>query len=165
MDGTDERLVGDFEVAAFPAWSVDGRQITFSAADASDTFRLYTASIERDRPTAITPLGPDAMLPAWSPDGSTIAYARSPDASRGSYDLWLVNPDGTDNRSLTDDPTNELRPAWSPDGKRIALVANGALSVIDAVSGRGPGCSTMTRSTLIRRGRRTGRRSSSRERS
>lgn len=37
-------------------------------------------------------------------------------------DLYLINPDGSGFRNLTNDPTHsEETPAWSPDGQRIAF--------------------------------------------
>lgn len=40
------------------------------------------------------------QYPRWSPDGKRIAYVRQQD--RGIYaDLWIVNPDGSNNRQIT----------------------------------------------------------------
>ena len=61
--------------------------------------------------------------PAWSPDGSSIAYVqRSPGTS--IRELWLVRPDGSERRSLTKLGGVAHAPAWSPDGKRLAFSAN-----------------------------------------
>jgi hypothetical protein len=53
--------------------------------------------------------------PAWSPDGSRIAFKRE-------VDIWSMNPDGTDQVNLTADESGiEGRdPDWSPDGTMIA---------------------------------------------
>ena len=65
--------------------------------------------------------------PAWSPDGSRIAYTvyleGGPDGL--TYEIWTVSPDGTNPRRLLD--LGECRAscagglAWSPDGSRIAF--------------------------------------------
>lgn len=64
--------------------------------------------------------------PAWSPDGTRLAF-RSWRAG-GEGDIWVMNADGSGLRNLTPDPlpgvTDEMRPAWSPDGSRIAFVSN-----------------------------------------
>lgn len=78
----------------------------------------------------ITDGGPDVygidLAPAWSPDGSRIAFAREgrpAKAATGNTDIYVVNADGTDVVRITDDPMMEYAPSWSPDGKRIAFEA------------------------------------------
>ena len=64
----------------------------------------------------------------WSPDGTTIAFARvsrvgSGDDEHDSTSLWLVDADGTNERLLVADPFNAnhgIGPVWSPTGDRIA---------------------------------------------
>lgn len=59
-------------------------------------------------------------FPAWSPDGTRIAYVVGPTFADG--DIWIANADGSDARQLTDRAGREWAPAWSPDGRRIAYV-------------------------------------------
>jgi serine/threonine-protein kinase len=59
--------------------------------------------------------------PAWSPDGDRIAFTSNRPDPGSTFDLYLMNPDGSDVVQLTDDPGNEFDPAWSPDGTRIAF--------------------------------------------
>jgi Tol biopolymer transport system component len=59
--------------------------------------------------------------PAWSPDGSKIAFASN--RAGNNYEIYVMNPDGTGltNLTQTTDPNiNERSPAWAPDGSRIA---------------------------------------------
>jgi Tol biopolymer transport system component len=70
----------------------------------------------------------DRYEPAWSRQG-TLAFAHA-------SDLWVVSPDGTSRRNLTDDPfTERVSPSWSPDGRRIVYSSNGDVWVIDTATG------------------------------
>ena len=73
------------------------------------------------------------FTPAWSPDGKQIAFSYP--NSDGSYDLAVVNPDGTGGRILTNTPRyDELGPRWSPDGTRLTF----AYSKRDSYSSTSP---------------------------
>ena len=54
--------------------------------------------------------------PAWSPDGSKIAFTSNRD---GAGDIYLMDADGSDVVRLTYTPARETSPVWSPDGKKI----------------------------------------------
>ena len=89
----------------WPTWSPDGSRILFASdinnARANVTANLFTMRADGSDVTQTTHLsGPGfyAAAGAWSPDGSVIVYRRqSPDGS----DLYLINPDGTNERQLT----------------------------------------------------------------
>lgn len=53
------------------------------------------------------------VLPAWSPDGTEIAFLSTRD---GNEEIYVMNADGTGVRRLTDDPADDVDPAWSPSG-------------------------------------------------
>jgi dipeptidyl aminopeptidase/acylaminoacyl peptidase len=58
--------------------------------------------------------------PAFSPDGTTIAFSRE-DPTTHRSDLWLMNADGTDPRRLTIRGSNEFGAQWSPDGSHLVF--------------------------------------------
>jgi Tol biopolymer transport system component len=56
--------------------------------------------------------------PAWSPDGTRIAFASK---REGGFDLYSMNADGTDTRRLTTSADDESSPSWSPSGELIVF--------------------------------------------
>jgi Tol biopolymer transport system component len=60
------------------------------------------------------------VSPAWSPDGSRIAFASERD---GNFEIYVMNANGTNPVRLTNVGAADSRPAWSPDGSRIAFVS------------------------------------------
>jgi Tol biopolymer transport system component len=58
------------------------------------------------------------MSPAWSPDGTKIAF----DSNRGgNFEIYIMYADGTGVARLTNDPANDFAPTWSADGTMIAF--------------------------------------------
>jgi TolB protein len=92
--------------------------------------------------TQLTAGGADSGLnspPAWSPDGSKIAFesSRALDGSNNSNigsigNIWVINADGSSAKPLTQlTNATSLRPIWSPDGSKIAFVSIRALDGSD----------------------------------
>ncbi len=59
--------------------------------------------------------------PQWSPDGRQIAIGL---ATAYDMDVYLMNADGTDLRSITPQPSFDWWPVWSPGGRFIAFVSD-----------------------------------------
>jgi dipeptidyl aminopeptidase/acylaminoacyl peptidase len=96
-------------VMAFSAYS-EGHWQIFSVAPSGGT------------PSQLTDLLTDQGQPAWSPDGSMIAF--SVQHENGRMDVAVMNSDGSGVRLLTTGPGWNYQPDWSPDGSRIAFVSN-----------------------------------------
>jgi TolB protein len=62
-------------------------------------------------------------LPAWSPDGSKIAFTSNRD---GNPEIYVVNRDGTGMRRLTNSPAIDVTPTWAPTGNQIAFTSERA---------------------------------------
>jgi Tol biopolymer transport system component len=71
--------------------------------------------------------------PAWSPDGSRIAYERALPAVEGGvlHQIYLMDADGSDQVPLlADDSAGREDPAWSPDGSKILFARYGPCSSV-----------------------------------
>src|SRR5207248_889893 len=101
---------------------------------------LYLIDVETGKGTILTPGQYDELLPAWSPDGRSLAFVskRRADFDRDSnWDLYVTDAvPGAAPRQLTtfagpdNDPDTESRPAWSPDGRSIAYLQGGPLKLV-----------------------------------
>ena len=70
-----------------------------------------------------------AALPAWSPDGSSIAFYSTD--HQDDQDLFVMDTDGGNLRRLTTSPFSDLAPDWSPDGSSIAYFSGDSCLVFD----------------------------------
>jgi Tol biopolymer transport system component len=60
--------------------------------------------------------------PAWSPDGSKIAFASARNNSKGSgLDIYVMDANGANVKQLTFAVRDDTAPAWSPDGSKIVF--------------------------------------------
>ena len=57
--------------------------------------------------------------PVFSPDGKQIAFASNRTGPALTGQIWLVNPDGSGLRQLSDNSWSHVQPAWSHDGRNI----------------------------------------------
>lgn len=105
-----------------PTWTPDSRRLTFAiqwANSPPNVLRvsgIYDIGIDG---SGLRKLVPNAWMPAYSSDGSQLAYVRSPGQYQGG-EIWVSNGDGTNPRRLTESAA-DARPAWSPRGRLIAF--------------------------------------------
>ena len=110
-----------------PAWSPDGRSIAVVAVrDGSAGVFAVDADGGPGIRLVVNRPGYDGS-PAWSPDGRKITFTSDWRAYDFVYDLYVVNADGTDIRSVVEGPffdpsTDYWQSAWSPDGTKLAVV-------------------------------------------
>ena len=124
-DGSDERrLTTDPAPDEGPSWSPDGSRILFTSyRDGADPLMLGSGNAEiftvRPDGSGLTNLtnNPDwDGYPAWSPDGTRIAFSLNDGVE---FDLYVMNADGSGKRRLpgvegTNGIANDCCPAWRP---------------------------------------------------
>jgi len=89
--------------------------------------RAHLFVVERagGEPRQVTDGDWDDSSPAWSPDGTSIAFASNRSATRDWNDasgIYVVSASGGEARALTGDDVVLGSPAWSPDGQTIACL-------------------------------------------
>ena len=60
--------------------------------------------------TALTSNTESAGAPAWSLDGTKIAFQSF---ASGNVDIYVINADGSGRSQLTTDPAEDSAPAWA----------------------------------------------------
>ncbi len=112
-----------------PAWSPDGSKIAFASDRAGSHLDIWTMNADGSAKVNLTPLpdstesGEAGIEPAWSPDGTRIAYAYQ-------GDVWVMNAAGGGKTQLTTTTGasgTEKYPDWSPDGLRLTYEKSGQI--------------------------------------
>jgi Tol biopolymer transport system component len=136
-DGTDAHVIHEGAYAGGQSWSPRGDRILFTdnvGPNHTLQLELFTMDVDGGDVRQLTAdVGPQRTYsvtdwPTWSPDGSRIAFERDRllDATcdttcwATSYDIWVVNADGTGPTQLHDDGAEWYPLSWSPDGTSIA---------------------------------------------
>lgn len=96
-----------------PDWSTDGAWIVFASCQEEFVCDIYvTAADGSGEPECLTceDSGSD-MEPAWSPDGSMIAFSSD---RAGNWEIYTMNADGSDLFRVTYDSEWDGAPCWQP---------------------------------------------------
>ncbi len=72
----------------------------------------------------VTADGSSSVRPAWSPDGTHIAFQTSQD---NAYHIYTMAADGSDRRLVSQGTVDDRHPVWSPDGRRLGVDSGGEL--------------------------------------
>ena len=107
-----------------PSWSPDGRSIVFSG-ERNGNYDLYVIDVQTGKERRLTRDPRYELSPAWSPDGSLIAFV-SGEYDSASDKLYVISPHGGPVRRLTNiiGIDSYSAPAWAPDSKLVAFVVD-----------------------------------------
>ncbi len=121
----EKRRIAEF--GGTVTWSPDGKQLIVAKGlskpqDDHMRFETWRFNIDGSGATKL-PIPETDEVDGWSPDGRWLVTTsdRHPPHGRG-YQLYLMRPDGTEQRRLTEGEGLNVHPRFSPDSQRIAYL-------------------------------------------
>ena len=103
--------------------------LLLASTQSGNGFEIYTMNTDGSDLTRLTNNMTDDVNPAWSPDGTHIAFQAYRD---GNAEIYVMHSDGLGQINLTNNADYDGQPAWSPDGSRIAFISGYDLWVMNA---------------------------------
>ncbi|MFY9558375.1 MAG: winged helix-turn-helix domain-containing protein, partial [Blastocatellia bacterium] len=112
-DGSNvRRLTNNLADDDVPRWSPDSRKIVFDS-ERDGNKEIYVMDADGGNQTRLTRNDAIDSAATWSPDGSKIAFSSNRDNSYPfNFDIYVMNPDGSDVRRIVDDPEYDAEPKW-----------------------------------------------------
>ena len=102
-------------VASFPG--ANGK-IAF-ASDRDGNYEIYTMDADSSGQTRLTNNAAFDDQPAWSPNGTKIAFVTNRDVNMS--EIYVMNADGSNQTRLTNNTAADFAAAFSPDGTKIVF--------------------------------------------
>jgi TolB protein len=126
-DGSDKQFLTDSNARdGDPAWSPSGEKLTFESYRNDAASEAYKMNADGSGVTRLTFNGsPEDRGTAWSPDADRIAFHSTREASDelggSDFDVYTMNPDGSDPVNVTDGSSFDAQPDWSPKGDKLVF--------------------------------------------
>ena len=116
-DGTEkvQKTIGADN--ALPSWSPTGAKLAYVCRNPT-TMVSYICMMNADGSGQHSIS--EGSTPMWSPSGAWIAYTSE---RSGSAEIWVMSPDGNNQRQVTTSDAHNVHPTWSPDSQQIAYAS------------------------------------------
>ncbi|WP_315814621.1 hypothetical protein [Paraflavitalea speifideaquila] len=142
-DGKNEKQLTTDGRNLYPHWFPDGRKIIYNSrgntpgvfvmtTDWSGSWRIGQVGAANAN-LVISPKGDKIAFAFDSPgENRSLLYVMNADGSKIAYaclvgdntEIFVVNPDGSENKRLTNTRKIESNPVWSKDGRHIVYLAS-----------------------------------------
>ena len=118
-DGTNQRTVSNNLVRCSPPiLSNGGTKVAFTTYDNNFYYNLYIIDIDGQNQKFLSTGKQFCGSPAWSPDDSRIAFVKNDNNVGGTYDIYSIEIDGSNEIKLTNQNDN-FSPQYFPDNNSI----------------------------------------------
>ncbi len=109
------------KMAYEPTFSPDGKQLVFEShkVDVEGDGLITKYNVDGSSSyVELTGTNEDCRQPNWSPSGNKILYQKK---ENGVWNIWTMNPDGSNKRQLTSNMGNCTDATFTTDGKEIVF--------------------------------------------
>lgn len=114
-----QRLTYDNSISILPAWSADGRYLSYTTYKNKKTDFIIRNMQTGGQVTVDKP--GTTIKGAWMPNQDMVAASFS---FSGNQAIYLLNPNGNFAETLVQGGGANLSPTWSPDGSKLAFVSS-----------------------------------------
>lgn len=121
-DGSEKvQLTYPPDRAAQPRWSPDGKQIAYMSQRLGKPWKMFLMSTQGGAPEELLPGDTTEGDPAWSTDGTRIAFSHGLPPGQSESDIRILD---LKTRQVTTIPGSNgmFSPRWSPDGRYLVTL-------------------------------------------
>lgn len=111
------------DIEVFPSFTPSGSGLLFARAPKKAvqfTKNMSVVLLDPRGSSGNTRVLAEGEAPRYSPDGKKIVFVSDRTKNK---DIWVMNPDGTQQTQLTTAPKDDTDPCFSPDGKKIVFAS------------------------------------------
>ena len=105
-----------------PAFSPDGNRLAYSSSKTGKP-HIYVSGADGSGPKQLTFAGVYNSSPRWAPKGDKIVFSGQ-ENFKNNFNIFMIDPSGSNLVRLTDGSFSSENPAFSPDGRHIAFSSN-----------------------------------------